>query len=240
MGKNATIVAFRDEDLVQFDQDFTSVTAEDIKDIPVWLGPRQFLETYPAFRQLIPYVVIKKDGEYLYYRRAIAGNEERLHGNISIGIGGHVDAADIWCNPEGTVKLLETLLVSALREIEEEIGIKVYKEELKITGVIRANHNEVDKHHLAVVVVCDISDIVVVVGNLTFEDTMDEIKFGSLEEIMNSEVAKETWTTLTIQALMNKPEFIDPDDAPEITEAWFETATLNKGSEVIQDPQAQS
>jgi len=235
MGKNATIVIFRDEDLVKFNQDFTSVTEDDIKDIPIWLGPRQFLETYPAFRQLIPYVVIKKDDEYLYYRRAIAGNEERLHGNISIGIGGHVDAEDIWWNSEGTVKLLETLFVSALREIEEEIGIKVPKEELRIAGVIRANHNDVDKHHLAVVVVCDISDIVV--GNLTFEDTMDEIKFGSLEEIMNSEVAKETWTTLTIQALMNKPEFIDPDDAPEITEAWFESATLMRGDEAVRDPQ---
>lgn len=235
MGKNATIVAFRDEDLVRFDQDFTSVTVDDIEDLPVWLGPRQFLETYPAFRQLIPYVVIKKDDEYLYYRRAIAGNEERLHGNISIGIGGHVDAEDIWWDNEGTVKPLQTLFISALREIKEEIGINVPKEELKIAGVIRANHNDVDKHHLAVVVVCDISDTVV--GNLTFEDTMDEIKFGSLEEIMNSEVAKETWTTLTIQALLDVNKFIDPDDAPEITEAWFETATLNKGGEVIRDPQ---
>ena len=40
-----------------------------------------------------------------------------------------------------------------------------------------------------------------------------------------------------------KEDWIDPDDAPEITDQWFEGATLMKGDEVIQigkEPQAKA
>ena len=263
MGKHATIIAFRDEDLEAF-EGYVPVTKEELQKIPVWLGPRQYLESFPSMRQLIPYVVIKKGEEILQYRRAIAGNEERLHGKLAVGIGGHVDAEDIWINSEGAVTLYETLEISALREIKEEIGIVVPPESLNILGVIRVSDTPVDEVHVGVAILCDITDLVI--GDLTFEDSMDEIKFSSLEDIFDNEVEKETWTTMLRPSLFvdrdlrkmasgeiphsmgrafdemiaqeeaaSEASSVTKDDPPELDQEWFDKAQLNHGDDVIRD-----
>lgn len=201
MGKKATIVAFRDEDLKHFTQPYTPATFDDVKDLPVWLGPRPFLETYPDYRQLLPYVVVKDGDRYFNYRRAVSGGEARLHGNMSMGIGGHVDAEDIELNGDGAVDVIETIKCSMSREIHEEIGADLdVGGFLSVIGVIRAFDNDVDLHHFAVVCLFDItgSDSL-----LMFEETLGEPDFSTLEEIMVNPVEKETWTRLVLENLPN-------------------------------------
>jgi predicted NUDIX family phosphoesterase len=201
LGKKATIVAFRDEDLQHFTQPYTPATFDDVKDLPVWLGPRPFLETYPAYRQLLPYVVVKDGDKYFNYRRAASGGEARLHGNMSMGIGGHVDAEDIVLNDDGAVDVIETIKCSMGREIYEEIAANLDTDGvLSVIGVIRAFDNDVDLHHFAVVCLFDItgSDTL-----LMFEETLGEPSFNTLEETMNNPVEKETWTRLVLEYLTN-------------------------------------
>src|SRR5690349_25157813 len=46
------------------------------------------------FKQLIPYVLILCNGKILRYRRGKGGQETRLHGLFSVGVGGHILAKD--------------------------------------------------------------------------------------------------------------------------------------------------
>lgn len=200
MSKVATIIAFRDDDLISFENEITNVSKEDIQDLPVWAGPRDFLETYPQFRQLIPYILIKKGNTFFQYHRAVSGNEARLHGKISIGIGGHVEMMDASISePSYKVDLLDTIYLNAIRETKEEIGIKVTREDLDIVAVIRSNDADVDKVHLGVVILCDITERVI--GELTFEDTIKNPSFRTLMDISADDHEKETWTKLVLDVL---------------------------------------
>jgi predicted NUDIX family phosphoesterase len=97
------------------------------------LEDRATCETDPSLLQLLPYVLIQRadTGQYFTYCRGKGGNEARLHGNLSIGVGGHVDT-DL---PEDNVfeaiedDLLSHLEDTAVREITEEIGIQFLAED---------------------------------------------------------------------------------------------------------------
>src|SRR6266436_10124185 len=75
------------------------------------------------YKQLIPYVLIICDGKILRYRRGRGGQETRLHGLYSVGIGGHISEED------------NGLFSSALgyhegmrRELKEEVDIEGVKD----------------------------------------------------------------------------------------------------------------
>src|SRR6266404_3759555 len=46
------------------------------------------------YKQLIPYVLLICNGKILRYRRGKGGQETRLHGLYSVGIGGHISDED--------------------------------------------------------------------------------------------------------------------------------------------------
>jgi len=56
--------------------------------------PRPKAEADPAYKQLIPYVIMTHAGKYLNYVRGKRAGETRLVGNRSIGIGGHINPVD--------------------------------------------------------------------------------------------------------------------------------------------------
>ena len=131
-----------------------------LENLPSWIGPRQLLETLdykqhpqrPELRQLIPYIIVTdKEGNPLVYERATSGNETRLHGKLAIGVGGHVDLEDAQVCEDGSLDVFETVAVSSLREIEEEIGIQAKPEDITWTGLIRIDDGEVDRVHLGIV-----------------------------------------------------------------------------------------
>lgn len=200
MGKESTIIFVMDKDLSSLEHGISMFNGQLIESVPVWAGPRPILEDYLEGRQVLPYVVIKKDGKFLRYRRAVSGGENRLHGKISIGIGGHIDIEDAVLIPKvGAIDLMMTMHQSAIREIYEEIGIRVKPEDLNFVAIIRCNDTPVDAVHVAMVAICDISHIVI--GNLTFEDTVDDVFFATKEEIVADPVEKETWSNLVLEML---------------------------------------
>ena len=87
--------------------------------LPVRLVDRAICETDKSMRQLIPYIVIIDDYNKVYcYSRGGAGGEGRLIGNLSIGLGGHVDEA-----PRDGETLQSLLYREAERELNEEAGL---------------------------------------------------------------------------------------------------------------------
>ncbi len=55
---------------------------------------RSAAEQDRRYKQLIPYVLILCNGKILRYQRGKGGQETRLHGLCSVGIGGHISEED--------------------------------------------------------------------------------------------------------------------------------------------------
>jgi predicted NUDIX family phosphoesterase len=55
---------------------------------------RPAMEVDPAFKQIIPYLVLRDGPRYFLMRRTKAGADARLHDRYSIGVGGHLNPGD--------------------------------------------------------------------------------------------------------------------------------------------------
>ena len=130
----------------------------------VFIGQREALEVNPDYRQVIPYITFTttdSDGvkRYVPYVRTPEAGEARLHGKVSIGFGGHMDAKDAIYNEKSVLDLGATILAAAEREKNEEIAAKYLNhiEELKNIPVtfadqfIYLNGTPVDAVHVAIV-----------------------------------------------------------------------------------------
>lgn len=82
-------------------------------------------EINPSLKQLIPYAVVMRAGKVLAYRRGTSGGEGRLHGKVSIGVGGHINPVDIQpITIEGHTFTSKSLL-ALIRELKEELGVEL-------------------------------------------------------------------------------------------------------------------
>jgi len=102
---------------------------------------RELVENDPEIKQLIPYVIIRRNDRFLVYQRARDSSkykEKRLQALWSIGIGGHVDEP-------------EDVLQTAIREIREEIGLEVEVSRLIEKGYINDDSNSVGRVHFGIV-----------------------------------------------------------------------------------------
>lgn len=102
--------------------------------------PRPEAELDPAYRQIIPYVAVVRRGEVFATTRLNKGGETRLHGKISLGVGGHMNEID----REG-----DWLMHALRREVDEEIALDNFGT-LTLRGLIVDNENEVGRVHLGV------------------------------------------------------------------------------------------
>jgi predicted NUDIX family phosphoesterase len=112
---------------------------------------RPFAEKDPGFRQVIPYVLVCRDGKILTVTRKKTQTETRLHDKVSFGIGGHINPVD--GEPEN-------LLDAGLRrELSEELDVDnpPSLSELTPLGLICDDTDEVSKVHLGVVLRWDVN-----------------------------------------------------------------------------------
>ena len=102
--------------------------------------PRSQAEEDTQYKQIIPYVVLTRQGRAFATRRLSRGGESRLHGKISIGVGGHINPVD--------EQDRKSVLMSGLeRELDEEVYIE-HRGELLPQGVINDDSNGVGAVHL--------------------------------------------------------------------------------------------
>ena len=96
-------------------------------------------ECDPSFKQLIPYVLVEHKPTGRFFMTTRIGGEERLKGQASIGLGGHLDYG-------------EDVVDALFRELEEEVGLeKDQMSEIILCGYINSDLNEVDSVHLGIV-----------------------------------------------------------------------------------------
>ncbi len=108
--------------------------------------PRDRAEEDPAYKQIIPYCILKCGNRLFRYRRGRQQGEHRLHDLESIGVGGHISLDDrrLW-NLQG-VPYEDAML----RELAEEVEIlSDYSE--RCVGLINDDSTDVGKVHLGVV-----------------------------------------------------------------------------------------
>lgn len=174
-------------------------------------GFRPVMEEDQSYRQVIPYVTIVRDGKMLAYQRPVKGNEDRLHGKWSVGVGGHVDAVDFKFTDDNdmaeqaakrsgatlgmlnTVESLQnfdlmgTIICATSRELEEEIGYAIKPGDMNFNGFIVANTSDVDRVHLGLHCVIEIGAEVELticpdsIENIAWVDNAELSDLGELE-----------------------------------------------------------
>jgi len=107
------------------------------------------------YKQLIPYVLIIGQGRILRYRRGRGGQETRLHGLYSVGIGGHISEED-----HGLFSSGPGYQEGMRRELMEEVAIDEAKE--AAVAVINDDSTEVGCVHFGVVHMMPVADETIV------------------------------------------------------------------------------
>jgi predicted NUDIX family phosphoesterase len=150
---------------------------------------RSQAEQDPSWKQLIPYVLIRKGDTYLHYVRGKGSGEKRLVAKGSIGVGGHINHRD------------ESLFQAGLDFYEEALQRELH-EELRMDGHFRTriiallNDDEtpVGQVHLGVVHLCELSDENVSKG----EACITDLRFLTLPELLARRDQMETWSQICL------------------------------------------
>jgi predicted NUDIX family phosphoesterase len=104
------------------------------------------MEINENYKQPIPYAILRKGNEIFLYKRLNGGGEKRLHDQLSIGVGGHMNKI------VGTTFGLE-LVQNMYRELNEELNIETkVAPEATILGFINDDENEVGRVHIGILV----------------------------------------------------------------------------------------
>ncbi|HLH52411.1 MAG TPA: hypothetical protein VKY92_02245 [Verrucomicrobiae bacterium] len=112
---------------------------------------RSEAEQDKRYKQLIPYVLLICNDRILRYRRGKGGQETRLHGLFSVGIGGHISDEDHGLFSKG-VGYEEGMR----RELMEEVAVE--RVDAPAVALINDDSTEVGYVHFGVVHVLHLSD----------------------------------------------------------------------------------
>src|ERR1051325_2074426 len=111
---------------------------------------RSEAETDRRYKQLIPYVLLICNGRILRYRRGKGGQETRLHGLYSVGVGGHISEED-----HGLFSQQRGYRDGMRRELMEEVAVENEKD--AAVAVINDDSTDVGFVHFGVVHVMHVS-----------------------------------------------------------------------------------
>ncbi len=137
---------------------FQGLNLEIGKYLPVVTAPANILylnrseaEQDKRYKQLIPYVLVICNERILRYQRGRGGQETRLHGLYSVGIGGHISDEDhgLFSSDLGYQEGMR-------RELMEEVAIEEVKE--AAVAVINDDSTEVGYVHFGVVHIVHVAD----------------------------------------------------------------------------------
>jgi len=152
--------------------------------------PRHQAEEDPSHKQIIPYVVLCRGDEVFATRRLKKGGETRLHGLISLGVGGHINA-------ESDAPENDILYHGMNREIDEEVII-AKRGALTPRGLINDDTNEVGKVHLGMFFTLEVE------GEVAVRETEKLEGFWlKRSELAEKAPEMETWSQLVVGALLN-------------------------------------
>jgi predicted NUDIX family phosphoesterase len=152
---------------------------------------RDYAENEPAWKQVIPYCVLREDGtgKVFAYQRTKKGAEARLHDKWSIGVGGHINPID---GHPG-----EAYEAAMGRELQEEVGMcYAMTEPTTVLGMIYDSTNAVGKVHFGVV-----HQLTVVASALKFKDSaLSNGSFRSVDSVKTLDL--ENWSRIVADSLL--------------------------------------
>ncbi len=157
--------------------------------------PRSQAEKDPAYKQLIPYVIMIYGGKYLSYVRGRRAGEGRLVGNRSIGIGGHINPVDNEV-PLFDTDYRELYRCAVEREVVEEVTVEATHTD-RIVALLNDDSNEVGQVHLGIVHCWTLDS-----PNVSRREQMiTQMAFMSPEQLQEVRDSMETWSSLCLDGL---------------------------------------
>lgn len=143
---------------------------------------RPAAENDPGFKQLIPYVVFRCGEQVFRYQRGSGSGEARLRALWSVGVGGHICAAD-------GVSGVEAYFTGMRRELDEEVHVHGGMTD-QIIGLINDDLTPVGQVHLGIVHLVDLTEPSV----RRREQVLTESGFAPLSELRPQRERFETWS----------------------------------------------
>jgi predicted NUDIX family phosphoesterase len=156
---------------------------------------RERAERTPEWKQVIPYSIVLHAGQVLLLERLKAGGEARLHHKLSIGVGGHVNPADL---AAGSGRALGLLEAGARRELAEELELHG-EISIESVGLINDDTNPVGAVHVGLV------QRVTAEGQVSIRET-NALRGGLVEpeklrELLAQGANLESWSALLVERL---------------------------------------
>jgi predicted NUDIX family phosphoesterase len=159
--------------------DFESLVAREGR-----FAPRAEMEFDRAFKQVIPYLVLRDGARYFLMRRTRAGADARLHDRWSIGVGGHLNPGD------------GDLGGGLRREWAEEVEAD-FAPDFELVGLLNDDTTEVGSVHVGAVFVADAAGRPVQIR----ETEKLTGAFAEPAEVAAVSEGLETWSRLIFEAL---------------------------------------
>ena len=154
--------------------------------------PRAQAENDPAYKQIIPYVLLAFQDRVLYYVRGKRAGEQRLVAKGSIGIGGHMNESD-----ESLFAWDEQAYRAGVeREVNEEIKIDTQFQD-RIVALLNDDTTEVGRVHLGIVHVFRLAQQKVDKR----EAMITNLAFLTKAELLNRRESLETWSQICVDSL---------------------------------------
>jgi predicted NUDIX family phosphoesterase len=146
--------------------------------------PRPAMEDDPAFKQVIPYLVLRDGARWFLMRRTKAGGDVRLHDRWSIGIGGHLNPGD------------RDLPGGLRREWAEEL-VADFVPAFRPVGLLNDDETPVGAVHIGVVYVADAAG-----RSVAIRET-DKLSgsFATTPQVAAVRDRMESWSELAFDAL---------------------------------------
>jgi len=154
-------------------------------------------EKNPAYKQLIPYVIMTCNGKILTYVRGKRAGETRLVGNRSIGIGGHINPIDA-DNSSLFAYLYDNYLNAVQREVAEEVSVDTSHTD-RIVALLNDDSKEVGQVHLGIVHLWTLDTPNVI----RREQMITQMSFMALSELQQLRDTMETWSQLCLDNISN-------------------------------------
>jgi predicted NUDIX family phosphoesterase len=146
--------------------------------------PRPQMEIDRAWKQVIPYLVLRDGERYFLMRRTRAGADARLHDRWSIGVGGHLNPGDV------------DLAGGLRREWHEELCAD-FEPEFELIGLLNDDTTDVGSVHLGAVYVADAGGLPVAIR----ETEKLSGRFAPPHEVAEVVDRMETWSALVFDHL---------------------------------------
>jgi predicted NUDIX family phosphoesterase len=171
---------------------------------------RELVESDQDRVQALPVVIIRNSsGKILQLQRKEMNKNASLHNKLVIWAGGHVRKED---SANG-----QTIIQCAIRELQEELRLRVEPAELKLLGAVYADHGGGLTRHMAIVYEWNAAtdDVDIVLNATEFFERRGNSQSGrfigidDLNRCVETEAVVETWSVQIIKHLLANSEFVE-------------------------------